>query len=108
MARSLVGFKHPTKPSLTLGDLTGAGLKTLGLNNDISAGDDYGVSQAWAAVIHLARPDLDGIRCVSRQCNGAFCYVLFDPGGVVADGAAPMPDPVLNALCLWLNVRVVA
>lgn len=31
VARSLVGFKHPTKPSLTLAHLTGAGLKTLGL-----------------------------------------------------------------------------
>jgi hypothetical protein len=49
VARSLVGFKHPTKPSLTLADLTGAGLKTPGLNNDISAGNDYCVSQAWAA-----------------------------------------------------------
>lgn len=107
-ARSLVGFKHPTKPSLTLADLTGAGLKTLGLNNDISAGDDYRVSQAWAAAIHVARPELDGIRYVSRQRNDAFCYALFDRCGVVGGGAAPMPDPVLNALCLRFNVRVVA
>lgn len=28
-ARSLVGFKHPTTPSLTLTDFTGAGLKAL-------------------------------------------------------------------------------
>ena len=108
VARSLVGFKHPTKPSLTLADLTGAGLKALGLNNDISAGDDYRVSQAWAAAIHVARPELDGIRYVSRQRNDAFCYALFDRSGVVVDGAAPMPDPVLNALCLRFNVRVVA
>jgi hypothetical protein len=25
-----------------------------------------------------------------------------------SDGAAPMPEPVLNALCLRFNVRVVA
>ena len=108
LARSLVGFKHPTKPSLTLADLTGAGLKILGLNNDISAGDDYRASQAWAVAIHVARPELDGIRYVSRQRNDAFCYALFDRSGVVADGAAPMPDHVLNALCLRFNVRIVA
>jgi len=108
VARSLVGFKHPTKPSLTLADLTGAGLKALGLNNDISASDNYCISQAWAAAIHVARPELDGIRYVSRQRNDAFCYALFDRSGVVSDGAAPMPPGVLNALCLRFNVRVVA
>jgi hypothetical protein len=108
VARSLVGFKHPTKPSLTLADLTGAGLKALGLNNDISAGDNYRLSQAWAAAIHVARPELDGIRYVSQHRNDAFCYALFDRSGVVSDGAAPMPPGVLNALCLRFNVRVVA
>ncbi|MEI6028655.1 MAG: RES family NAD+ phosphorylase [Betaproteobacteria bacterium] len=108
VARSLVGFKHPTKPSMTLADLTGAGLKALGLNNDISAGDNYCISQAWAAAIHVARPELDGIRYVSRQRNDAFCYALFDRSGVVGDGAAPMPPALLNALCLRFNVRVVA
>ena len=107
VARSLVGFKHPTKPSLTLADLTGAGLKALGLNNDISASDDYCISQAWAAAIHVARPELDGIRYVSRQRNDAFCYALYDRSGVVGDGAAPMPELVVNALCVRFNVRVV-
>ena len=106
-ARSLVGFKHPTRPSLTLADLTGAALKTLGLNNDLSAGDDYSVSQAWAAALHIARPELDGIRYVSRQRNDAFCYALFDRSGIVVDGVVPMPDAVLNALCLRFNVSVV-
>jgi hypothetical protein len=108
VARWLVGFRHPTKPSLTLADLTGVGLKALGLNNDISAGDDYRISQAWAAAIHVARPELDGIRYVSRQRNDAFCYALYDRSGVVGDGAAPMPELVVNALCLRFNVRVVA
>jgi hypothetical protein len=107
VARSLVGFKHPTKPSLTLADLTGAGLKALGLNNDLSAGDDYVVTQAWAAAIHATRPELDGIRYLSRQRNDAFCYAVFDRSGVVGDGAVPVPDPVLNALCSRFNVRVV-
>ena len=107
-ARSLVGFKHPIKPSMTLADLTGAGLKILGLNNDISASDNYCISQAWAAAIHVARPELDGIRYVSRQRNDAFCYALFDRSGVVVDGTAPMPAAVLNALCFRFNVRAVA
>jgi hypothetical protein len=108
LARSLVGFRHPTKPSLRLADLTGAGLKALGLNNDISAGGNYRISQAWAAAIHGARPELDGIRYVSRQRNDAFCYALFDRSRVVGDGASLMPDAVLSALCARFNVRVVS
>ena len=43
---------------------------------------------------------------MSRQRNDAFCYALFDRSGLVCDGAVFVPDPVLNALCLRLNVRV--
>ncbi len=46
-ARSAVGFRHPRRRSLRLVDLSGASLKALGLNNDISASDDYALPQAW-------------------------------------------------------------
>lgn len=108
MARSLVCFKQPTKTSLNLADLTGDRLKALGLNNDLSAGDDYAAPQAWAAAIYNALPDVDGIRYVSRQRNDAYCYALFDRSGVISDGSVQIPDHVLNALCLRFNVRMVS
>ena len=52
-----------------LADLTGAALKALGLNNDISASGDYTTSQAWARAIHGSSPRWDGIRYVSRQVD---------------------------------------
>ena len=61
---------------------------------------DHQVAPIWRSVT-------DGIRYVSRQRNDAFCYALFDRSGVVVDATAPIPDAVLNALCLRFNVRVV-
>ena len=46
--RWAIQFSHPTKEELVLADLTGEGLKALGLNNDISAGNDYTLTQLWA------------------------------------------------------------
>ncbi len=40
-SRHVVKLHRPAKPVLVLADLTGKPLKTLGLNNDISAGNDY-------------------------------------------------------------------
>jgi len=62
--RSVVRFICERRKTLVLADLTGAALKSLGLNNDISTSADYSVSQAWAQAIHgagrgrLARPGL--------------------------------------------------
>lgn len=50
-----------------LADLTGKALKGLGLNNDISAGDDYAAPMAWALAIHEHAKKWDGILYVSRQ-----------------------------------------
>lgn len=105
--RSLVGFNHPTSPTLSLADLTGAALKKLGLNNDISSGADYTVPQAWAKAIHVACPGLDGIRYVSRQLNTGYCYALFDRCGVAVDTAAELSTAVLDTLCVRYNVTPV-
>ena len=67
--RSIVRFACERRKTLLLADLTGAALKALGLNNDISASADYTASQAWARAIHGASPRWDGIRYVSRQMN---------------------------------------
>ena len=72
-----VRFAHPKKKRLKVVDLTGLPLKPLGLNNDISAGDDYTDSQRWARAIHDADPTWDGIRYVARQSNKSFAYALF-------------------------------
>jgi hypothetical protein len=46
--RSVVRFSCERRKTLVLADLTGAALKSLGLNNDISASADHAASQAWA------------------------------------------------------------
>ena len=50
--RWVVRFTCEGRKALVLADLTGAALKSLGLNNDISASADYLTSQAWAKAIH--------------------------------------------------------
>ena len=65
--RSLVRLRCERRKTLMLADLSGAALKALGLNNDISASSDYSATQAWAKAIHDASPRCDGIRYV---CSG--------------------------------------
>ncbi|AKJ31063.1 RES family NAD+ phosphorylase [Caldimonas brevitalea] len=105
--RSLVNFRHPAKPQLLMADLTGPALKALGLNNDISAGNDYGIPQQWSAAIHTARPDVDGIRYASRQLNSSFCYAVFQRSGLARDQYRPLPPDLLEALCARFNVAPV-
>jgi hypothetical protein len=102
--RHLVWFTHPTAVSLTLADLTGDALKLLGLNNDISSGNDYDVPQRWARAIHHAKPDFHGIRFRSRQRNTEHCYALFDRSGLQAAGHDELTDAVKAALCRRFNV----
>lgn len=107
-SRKLVTFSHIDHRALLLADLSGPGLKRLGLNNDISAGDDYAASQPLSRAIHEARPDIDGIRYVSRQNNSAHCYAVFERSGLRSDGWASLSDDDLRALCRLFNARVVA
>lgn len=102
--RSLVCFQRPAKPVLRLADLTGSGLKALGLNNDISSGEDYLKPQQWSAAIHNAAPALDGIRYVSRQNNRKYCYAVFDRSGVTRDSSAALTSDIVDSLCRKLNV----
>ena len=46
--RSVVRLRSERRKTLVLADLTGAALKSLGLNNDICAPANYTTSQAWA------------------------------------------------------------
>ena len=80
--RSVVRFTCARRKSLVTADLTGAALKALGLNNDVSASADYTASQARARAIHGANPRWDGIQYVSRQMNNGCAYANFESSGL--------------------------
>ncbi|MFO1340362.1 MAG: RES family NAD+ phosphorylase [Burkholderiaceae bacterium] len=105
--RSVVRFACERRKTLVLADLTGAALKALGLNNDISASDDYAASQAWAQAIHDASPRWDGIRYVSRQMNKGFAYAVFERSGLRRLRADKLRPAQLDALCDRFNVVAV-
>lgn len=105
--RSVVRFICERRKTLVLADLTGAALKSLGLNNDISASADYSVSQAWAHAIHGASPRWDGIRYVSRQMNKGFAYAIFKRSGLCKLKAAKLEARQLDDLCDRFNVTAV-
>lgn len=105
--RSVVRFACERRKTLVMADLTGAALKALGLNNDISALADYSVSQAWAQAIHDADPRWQGIRYVSRQMNKGFAYAIFERSGLKRLRSERLKPAQLNALCDLFNVTAV-
>jgi hypothetical protein len=105
--RSVVRFVCGHRKTLVLADLTGAALKALGLNNDISALADYSVSQAWAQATHDADPRWQGIRYVSRQMNKGFAYAIFERSGLKKLRSEKLKAAQLDALCDLFNVSAV-
>lgn len=105
--RWLVHFTCQRRKTLVLADLSGAALKSLGLNNDISASADYTTSQAWARAIHGASTRWDGIRYVSRQMNSGFAYAIFQRSGLLKLRAEKLRARQLDELCDRFNVAVV-
>jgi hypothetical protein len=105
--RSVVRFICERRKTLVLADLTGTALKSLGLNNDISASADYSVSQAWAKAIHGASPRWDGIRYVSRQMNKGFAYAIFKRSGLRKLKAEKLKARQVDDLCDRFNVTAV-
>ncbi len=105
--RSVVRFACGHRKTLVLADLTGAALKALGLNNDISALADYSVSQAWAQAIHDADPRWQGIRYVSRQMNKGFAYAIFERSGLKKLRSEKLKVAQLDALSDLFNVTAV-
>ena len=96
------------------------GLIHHGVTADICAGDDYSISQRFAADLFAELPNADGIAYRARHNNGQICYAIFDrvgdttldPGeshrfadnwttaneimrlhGVVWDPSTPLPPP---------------
>ena len=105
--RSVVRFACDRRKSLVLADLTGVALKSLGLNNDISASADYTSSQAWAQAIHGASSRWDGIRYVSRQMNKGFAYAIFERSGLRKLRAEKIKARLVDELCDQFNVTAV-
>jgi len=105
--RSVVRFTCERRKTLVLADLTGAALKSLGLNNDISASADYSASQAWAQAIHGTSPRWDGIRYVSRQMNKAFAYAIFERSGLRKLRAEKLKARQVDDLCDRFNITAV-
>ena len=107
MARYLVTYAHPCKTELLLADLTGAGLKALGLNNDVSSSMDYRFTQSLSEALHEHDVALDGIRYISRQNNSNCCYAIFQRSGVQLGSQAELSDELIRMLCDSFNVAVV-
>lgn len=105
--RSVVRFTCERRKTLLLADLTGAALKALGLNNDISASADYTASQTWARAIHGASPRWDGIRYVSRQMNKGIAYAIFERSGLHRLRAEKLKRWQVDDLCDQFNVTAV-
>ncbi|WP_158219861.1 RES family NAD+ phosphorylase [Ideonella sp. A 288] len=105
--RSVVRFACDRRKTLVLADLTGAALKALGLNNDISASADYAVSQAWAQAIHDADPQWQGIRHVSRQMNKGFACAIFERSGLRRLRVEKLERGQVGAPCDQFNVTAV-
>jgi hypothetical protein len=106
-SRHRVSFHRPGRDQLNLVDLTGEPLKNLGLNNDMSGGDDYTIPQLWAAAIHAQDPSWDGICYVSRQNNDRRAYAFFDRSGVTVAKARPLADGEIADLCDHFEVSVI-
>jgi hypothetical protein len=92
-----------------MANLTGTGLKALGLNNDISATDDYHASQAVSRVLHEEVPVIDGIIYVSRQVNTDLCVAMFERSAVMAAPQSPplSAQPGFNSLRTMFRVTYV-
>ena len=105
--RSVVRFTCERRKTLVLADLTGAALKSLGLNNDISASADYTTSQAWSQALHGASTRWDGIRYVSRQMNKGFAYATFERSGLRKLRAEKLKARQVDELCDRFNVTAV-
>lgn len=105
--RRVVRLKRPAAPNLVLADFTGDALKRLGLNNDISSGDVYEISQAWALAIYDHDPKWDGILYVSRQNNHHKAVAIFERSGVAKKSARELTKKQLAVLCDQFNVALI-
>jgi hypothetical protein len=63
---------------LRLAYLADDGLAQLGIDQRITGGDDYDLSQSWAQAIYGHASDLDGIFYAARHHNRLYSVALFE------------------------------
>jgi hypothetical protein len=77
--RFLVTYDGATgQGDLRMADLTGASLKRLGGDNNLSAETPYTVTQEWGAAVHAHPENVDGLIFVSKNLNDQKIVVVFD------------------------------
>lgn len=108
LERHIVTYSRPANPDLLVADLTGAALKSLGLNNDLCSSDDYTESMDVSAALHAQLSDLDGIMYISRQMNTGRAVALFERSDVkIAGKVIKLIDhPDYDALLSEFNVAI--
>lgn len=62
---------------LVLAHLADDGLAQAGIDQRVTGGDDYALSQAWAKAIHEHEGTVDGILFPSRHHNTLYAVALF-------------------------------
>jgi len=66
-----------TEP-LVLAQLADQGLAQLGVDQRLTAGNDYAISMEWSEAIHEDHPIVDGIIYASRHDNLSYSVALFE------------------------------
>jgi hypothetical protein len=109
-ARQAVSFGLPhAKGSsvLHLVDLTGAGLKRLGLDAGLCSSPTYATAQRWSRAIYDAAGGADGIVYMSRQNSTGCCAAVFDRRTLVRRRTRKLPALAVRALMTAFNVESV-
>ena len=105
--RSIV-YLEADRP-LLLADLTGPSLKRLGLDNQVSAGTEYGFTWALSRALHESVAECDGIVYVSRHNNTGEAVALFERSGARIEPSrtqALESHPALPHLLTLLGVEL--
>lgn len=63
--------------------------------------------QLWSTSIPAERPDIDGLRLLSRRFKNDRCSAIYERSGLDTDDFEALPDDLAERLCARLNVRPV-
>jgi hypothetical protein len=83
--RSYRAVVATTVRSLRLAYMAGNGLDALGIDQRVTGGDDYDLSQRWAAAVHANVANVDGIYYPSRLHNALHSAALFERAQTAID-----------------------
>lgn len=109
-ARQAVSFRLPSSKGtsvLHFADLTGPGLKRLGLDAGLCSSPNYTIAQRWSRAIYDAAAHADGILYVSRQNTTGRCAAVFDRRTLLRRRARRLSAREIRALMEVFNVVAV-